>query len=92
MGISLTTAEKLRIRDQKLKQMAQQKLELYGLEKTAEENKILEEALTELAVRGKTDIVCPRCKNALVLLTADSSSELKCLNNEICIKIISRGI
>ena len=92
MDINLTIIEKAKIRENKIKEIEDKKLKLYGLRKTNEENEILEKALTELAMYNKTDITCPRCGNELVLLTKGASSELKCLNDNICIKIISRGI
>ena len=92
INIKLTAIEKERIRKNKLNQIENEKLDLYGLEKTSEENKILERALAELAMNNKTDIVCPRCGHKLILLTNGASYEIKCLNPEICIKIISRGI
>jgi ssDNA-binding Zn-finger/Zn-ribbon topoisomerase 1 len=92
MDINLGSINKTKIREKKLRQIENKKLEIYGLNKTKGENDILEEALNEMVINKKTDIVCPRCKNKLILLKNGASSELKCLNNEICIKIINRGI
>jgi len=90
--LKLTQAEKVKIREKKLKEIEQEKLMLYGLPKTNEENEILEKALQELGINNKTDIVCPRCGNGLILLKRGASGELKCLNSKICIKIVYRGI
>ena len=92
MDINLTTLEKAKIRENKLKQIKKYKLNLYGLNKTDKETEILMKASEELAMNGRTDILCPRCGNELILLQTGGSYELKCKNRKLCIKIISRGI
>lgn len=92
MVTKLTEKEKEQMRREVAERMERQKLELYGLKQTQEESRILLEAMTELLTTGKTDIKCPRCGNNLVLNETGSSNELKCLNTEICIKIVTRGI
>ena len=88
----LTKTEKIQIREQKLKQIEQEKLKIYGLKKTHDETEILEKALMELTVQNKTDIVCPRCGNKLILLEKGASGKVQCLNDEICIEIGYRGL
>jgi len=92
MDINLTSINKIAIREKMSRQIENKKLKIYGLHKTIEENEILEKALDEIITNKKTDIVCPRCGNGLMLSKNGASIELKCLSSEICIKIISRGI
>ena len=90
--MNLTAAEKAQIREKKLKEIEQGKLEIYGLPKTDEESKILRKAMNELFKYDRTAIVCPRCGNKLILLQTGASAEVKCLNPEICIKTGYRGL
>jgi hypothetical protein len=89
-ALSFEDAE--RVRNEARARLERKKLESCGMPHREGETEILERALCELAMIGRTNITCPRCGHKLTLILHGSTGEIKCSNPNLCIKYAYHGL
>ena len=62
-----------------------------AIDLNAEEIKILDKADDDIALYGKTDEKCPRCRNEIIIEEIGKSYSVRC-KTENCISLDYRGI